>query len=271
MSKTPFMPLWVADFVGDTLDLDAKEIGAYMLILMTMWGRDGYLPNDEKKLQRVARCGRDWPRIWGAIQHYFTVEGDLITQARLLKECKNVASKREVNAQNGARGGTAKALKTKKPHVANATVSLKQPEPEPYITTTLLGAGEPFPLPEQSPKPPVQSHIDTVEARMPDMLKAAGITNETRSPGMLAYSEPVRWLEAGCEMDGDIIPTLRSIAARGKLATSWAYFSNAVFEAKAKREQPPPVVVLGSQRAATPRANTAQRLTEIAERMAVHG
>ena len=79
------MPLWVADFVGDTLDLDAKEIGAYMLILMTMWGRDGYLPNDEKKLQRVARCGRDWPRVWGAIAHYFTVEGDRITQLRLLK------------------------------------------------------------------------------------------------------------------------------------------------------------------------------------------
>jgi len=30
VSGTPFMPLWVADFVGDTLDLDAKEIGAYL-------------------------------------------------------------------------------------------------------------------------------------------------------------------------------------------------------------------------------------------------
>lgn len=131
MSGTPFMPLWVADFVGDTLDLGAKEIGAYMLILMAMWGRDGYLPNDAKKLQRVARCGRDWPDVWASIQHYLVVDGDRITQGRLLKELQKVASKREVNAQSGARGGTAKALKYKETILANATISPKQPEPEP--------------------------------------------------------------------------------------------------------------------------------------------
>jgi uncharacterized protein YdaU (DUF1376 family) len=131
MSNAPFMPLWVADFVGDTLDLGAKEIGAYMLILMTMWGRDGYLPNDTKKLQRVARCGRDWPRVWSAIEHYFTVEGDQITQLRLLKERKNVASKREVNAQSGALGGRAKSLKYKEATIASATETPKQPEPYP--------------------------------------------------------------------------------------------------------------------------------------------
>jgi uncharacterized protein YdaU (DUF1376 family) len=129
MSDTPFMPLWVADFVGDTLELDAKEVGAYMLILMAMWGRDGTLPNDQKKLQRVARCGRDWPKVWAAIGHYFTVEGDTISQGRLTRELQKVAAKREVNAQSGARGGRAKALKEKERALANATISLQQPEP----------------------------------------------------------------------------------------------------------------------------------------------
>jgi uncharacterized protein YdaU (DUF1376 family) len=155
MSATPFMPLWVADFVGDTLDLDAKEIGAYMLILMTMWGRDGYLPNDEKKLQRVSRCGRDWPRVWGAIGHYFTVQGDQITQLRLRLELQKVAAKREVNAQSGARGGHAKALKDKEAALANATVSPQQPEPYPESdkkeeakASLVLSAHEPFPISE---------------------------------------------------------------------------------------------------------------------------
>lgn len=142
MSNTPFMPLWVADFVGDTLDLDAKEIGAYMLILMTMWGRDGYLPSDEKKLQRVARCGRDWPRVWASLSHYFTVDGDRITQGRLLLELQKVAAKREVNAQHGSLGGKAKALKGKEPTLANATVSLQQPEPEPYREDTEAKASD---------------------------------------------------------------------------------------------------------------------------------
>jgi uncharacterized protein YdaU (DUF1376 family) len=129
MSKNPFMPLWVADFVGDTLDLDAKEVGAYMLILMTLWTRGGYLPHDEKKLQRVARCGRDWPKVWETIKPFFTVEGESITQDRLLKELEKVASKRAVNSQSGSLGGKAKALKDKEQGVANATVSLQQPEP----------------------------------------------------------------------------------------------------------------------------------------------
>lgn len=131
MSETPFMPLWVADFVGDTLDLDAKEVGAYMLILMAMWGREGYLPNDEKKLQRIARCGRDWSRIWSALSHYFTVDGGRITQGRLLLELQKVVAKRAVNAQHGALGGRAKALKSIEAGLANAIVPPKQPEPEP--------------------------------------------------------------------------------------------------------------------------------------------
>lgn len=132
MSDTPFMPLWVSDFVGDTLDLDAKEIGAYMLILMTLWQRQGTLPNDQKKLQRVARIGRDWPNVWASLEGYFIIEGGEISNARISKELHKVAAKRAVNAHAGALGGRAKALKYKEAVLANATVSPKQPEPEPY-------------------------------------------------------------------------------------------------------------------------------------------
>ena len=137
MSKTQFMPLWVSDFLGDTLDLDASEIGAYMLLLMAQWNRDGNsLPNDPKKLQRVARCGRNWAKVWGNIGRYFETDEDGVFSKRLRLESQNVAAKREVNAHNGALGGKAKALKYKDVHVANATETLQRnpsiPEPEPY-------------------------------------------------------------------------------------------------------------------------------------------
>ena len=131
MSKTPFMPLWVADFMGKTSDLDAKETGAYLLILMALWTRGGTLPDDQKKLQRIARVGRDWPKVWDTIAHYFTIEDGEISQQRLSEELHKVNMKREVNAHAGARGGRAKALKAKEQALANATVSLKQPEPYP--------------------------------------------------------------------------------------------------------------------------------------------
>lgn len=131
MSDTPFMPLWVADFLADTMDLGAKEVGAYMLLLMALWSRDGYLPADQKKLQRVARCGRDWPKIWDALQGYFQTDGERIWNRRLLEEATKVAAKRAVNAHSGARGGRSKALNRKEAGLANATNSLYQPEPYP--------------------------------------------------------------------------------------------------------------------------------------------
>lgn len=129
MSKTPFMPLWVADFLAKTPDLDAKETGAYLLILMALWTHGGRLPNDPRKLQRIARCGREWPKVWGAIERFFDVADGEISQGRLTEELQKVNAKLEVNAHNGARGGLAKALKNKEAALANATISLKQPEP----------------------------------------------------------------------------------------------------------------------------------------------
>jgi uncharacterized protein YdaU (DUF1376 family) len=128
------MPLWVADFLAKTSTLEAKEVGSYMLLLMAMWSHGGTLPADQKKLQRVARCGRDWPKIWDAIGHYFDEADGVITNARLTKELQNVAAKREVNAHNGALGGKAKSLKYKDVDLANATVSPKRKAsiPEPY-------------------------------------------------------------------------------------------------------------------------------------------
>lgn len=146
MSKTPFMPLWVSDFLGDTLELDATEIGAYMLLLMAQWNRDGAsLPNDPKKLQRVARCGRNWTAVWSNIERYFDTDENGVYSKRLRFEAQNVASKRDVNARNGSLGGKAKSLKNKERDLANATETLQRnaaiPEPEPYSRDTNVSLG----------------------------------------------------------------------------------------------------------------------------------
>lgn len=153
MGKTPFMPLWVADFLADVQDLDAREIGAYMLLLMSMWQRGGGLPDDQKKLQRVARVGRGWDDVWASIEGYFEVENGVITNARLTKELEKARTKSTVNTTSGARGGRAKALKYNNAPLANATVSLKQPEPYPELEGTIV------PLPPVSPPKPEKARL----------------------------------------------------------------------------------------------------------------
>ena len=56
------MPLWAGAFDRATSEHTAEVIGAYMLILMAMWGsKTCDLPADEKFLSRVARVS---PTIW---------------------------------------------------------------------------------------------------------------------------------------------------------------------------------------------------------------
>lgn len=131
------MPLWVPDFLADVQDLDAREIGAYMLILMSMWQRGGSLVADDRKLQRVARVSRNWPDVWAAIECHFEIVDGVIYNPRLSSEFTKARAKSAVNSYNGKRGAAAKALKTNKPAQANAQGSLmrtvKQQEPKPYL------------------------------------------------------------------------------------------------------------------------------------------
>lgn len=121
MTAAPFMQLYVGDYLADTLDLTCEEHGAYLLLLMTMWRHDAKLPNDPKKLARIARLSaRKWDDVWASISRFFTVEGDSIVNQRLSKEYKKAESKSELRADAGRKGGQSKSLKAKDADVANA-------------------------------------------------------------------------------------------------------------------------------------------------------
>jgi uncharacterized protein YdaU (DUF1376 family) len=154
MSATPFMPLWVGDFLTKTISLDTRETGAYMLLLMAMWTNGGTLPEDHKKLQRIARAGRDWPTIWQGIAHFFTVADGVISNKRLTEELHKAQRKSLVNSQSGARGGKAKALKEKNAALANATISPKQSYSEPERVEANASTYTPTPAPKPKRKVP---------------------------------------------------------------------------------------------------------------------
>jgi len=59
-------------------------------------------------------------------------------------------------------------------------------------------------------------------------------------PGLLNLSIPTMWLNSGADLDLDILPTLREIAAKRRTAAkvkTWDYFTGAIANAKAKRER----------------------------------
>ena len=55
-------------------------------------------------------------------------------------------------------------------------------------------------------------------------------------------AEPIRWMNGGCDLEMDIVPavqkTVAAAARRGARLMGWAYFSEAVIEARDRRLTP---------------------------------
>jgi uncharacterized protein YdaU (DUF1376 family) len=128
--KLPFMKLWVADYLSDTLHLNMEQSGAYLQLLMIMWKEGGALRANPDYLAKVCRMTPErWGRIAPDILPYFTVieldEGDVLQHRRLSEELAKVrifSESRSANARakplsaKGANGPLAEHKQSTSPH-----------------------------------------------------------------------------------------------------------------------------------------------------------
>lgn len=109
------MPLYIGDYLSDTMHLTTEQHGAYLLLLMAAWKNGGNLPVSENKLAIIAKVPLEkWREISGEILEYFETDGDRITQRRLSDELAKASrhfESRKINGKNGGRPkGTTSAL-----------------------------------------------------------------------------------------------------------------------------------------------------------------
>lgn len=101
-----WMPLYIGDYLADTMHLQAEQHGAYMLLLMAAWMRGGELPDDDGQLALLARCdAKAWKRLRPVIAPFFKVEGGTWRQKRVTKElwrANDNAAKAEEKARRAA-------------------------------------------------------------------------------------------------------------------------------------------------------------------------
>ena len=71
MSKA-WMPLYIGDFLADTMNLNCQETGGYIRLLMHAWAHNGLIPDDDQVMTRIVRCHPPhWPRLRRALQPFF--------------------------------------------------------------------------------------------------------------------------------------------------------------------------------------------------------
>lgn len=275
-----WMPLWIGDYLADTMHLQAAEHGAYLLLLMHSW-RNGPLPNDDKILSGIARISlKVWTKEIGATVRAFFVIGDdgLLHQKRLDRERERVsdisdkrrtaAGKRHANKptndpqpppQNGSKpdanaganaGANAHANGLQTP-MQNASIS---PSPSEEVAKPLSSEGSHAPAREAVPLMPSLgdplhrwSHLGEKSEVDEDMkthpvvggyyldvicaavCEAAGI-NDANFRG--DWRPIIAWLKDGLDPDDQILPAIRTVAARPSFRPheirNFGYFDQAV-------------------------------------------
>jgi uncharacterized protein YdaU (DUF1376 family) len=134
VSELPYMPLWINDYLGDTLLLSAEQHGCYLLLLMHMWNAGGSLPNDVKKLAWICKVSPSrWKTLIApALDQYFAKEelsdGDVIQNRRLSEELQK-SRKNRAQKQGAAR---VKWLKSKQTRNVAAYASHTSPRVKGY-------------------------------------------------------------------------------------------------------------------------------------------
>ena len=97
----PYLPLYISDYQADTSHLTTLEHGAYLLLIMNYWQRGQPLPDDDRKLARIAGVGpREWKRIRGTISEFFRVDCNNWFHSRLESELSKLRDK-SLKKRNG--------------------------------------------------------------------------------------------------------------------------------------------------------------------------
>jgi uncharacterized protein YdaU (DUF1376 family) len=104
-----WMPLYIADYLGDTLHLTTEQHGAYLLLLMAAWKRGGHVPDDEAQLAQITRLADRWQTHASAtVRAFFAQRDGMLWHDRVVDEIHKAEALVHKRSRAGAAGAAAK-------------------------------------------------------------------------------------------------------------------------------------------------------------------
>lgn len=194
-----WMPLWIGDYLADTMHLTTEQHGAYLLLLMHQW-KQGTLPDDDVALATITHLSpAAWRRHRPTLSAFFTVGDGRWVQGRAQREKDRAVETNErigkVRGAAGRKGAEARWSKRPPPdpgdgnghgkpdgkRIANAWQNDGSPPPPSDATTSLTGGSAPrTPEPGVEVGPAVQLAIEA---------RRLGVQTHGSDPRLIALAE----------------------------------------------------------------------------------
>jgi uncharacterized protein YdaU (DUF1376 family) len=156
-----WMPLYIGDYLADTMHLDGAAHGAYLLMLMHCW-RMGPLPDDDRQLAIIARTAPDTWRdeVGPVVRRFFTATDAGLIQKRLEEERVAATENADRKTTAGRKGAEARWQRHSDRIATAERDQCPSPSPSPIEGTTspssdgeVEAAGPPAaPLARQKPE-----------------------------------------------------------------------------------------------------------------------
>lgn len=144
-----WMPLYVADYLADTGHLSAAEHGAYLLLIMHYW-QNGALPDEDRRLARIARMSAaEWEDSRAALCDLFDenwrhsrIEAELAAAEAVSARAREKAGKRWGRARSEAAADADTHAAAIPQHLPGPSQSQPQSPPETVSDDPVSGRGE---------------------------------------------------------------------------------------------------------------------------------
>lgn len=228
------------DFYEATRALSLEERGAYSDIIDLLYMHDGSIPDDAKWLSHALHIStRKWAPIRAALLKAGKVQivNGQIVNGRVSDELGSRAVQSRLKAESASNRERTKRENREKANKNNET----RPQKDHYarsrdietdkekITTTVEQ--------DAAHEAVAGAKYDFAKINVA-VAKAAGRAMRATSASVHDISPIIGCLDAGADLDLDVLPTIERVAA-GKPAGSlsgWGYFAKAIAEACAKRK-----------------------------------
>ncbi|MEF5140823.1 DUF1376 domain-containing protein [Escherichia coli] len=92
MAALPYMQLYIADYLADTMHLSAEEHGAYLLLMFNYWQTGKPIPKN--RLAKIARLINErWADVEPSLQEFFCDNGEEWVHLRIEEDLASVREK----------------------------------------------------------------------------------------------------------------------------------------------------------------------------------